>query len=105
IRKTPSGFEPANEHVFIEDIPSDAIRSFHKQHLSKALVAMDAADPSVRNVCGITFAGDKSKIEEANAMIDRFNRELMAFMESGEKKDGLYHLTVGMIRLDKESLC
>jgi uncharacterized protein (TIGR02147 family) len=103
IRKTDDGFSEVHSDVFIHDIPSRVIRKFHTQHLTKALASLESSCAADRNVAGVTFAGDKDLIDEANNKIDKFNRDLMKFMESGKKRNGLYHLTVSMIRLDKES--
>lgn len=102
LEKTNGQLRAKDESVFIDDIPSQAIRKFHRQHLNKALVALESPHAEDRNVSGITLVGNPRKLAYYNEKIDRFMKDLMQEMEEDEQRDGLYHLTVAMMRLDKE---
>jgi uncharacterized protein (TIGR02147 family) len=83
------------------DVPSLAIRQFHRQLLKKASEAIVEQSVEHRDFSGITMAIDPRKIPKAKKMIKDFRRELMTVLESGERK-AVYHFSAQLFRLDRE---
>ena len=83
-------------------VPSSAIRQFHKEHLKKAAVAIEAQPVETRDFSGTTFAINPKKLPRAKALIRRFQNELMELLENGDRSS-VYHLAVQLYRLDQET--
>lgn len=79
-----------------EDIPSDALRHFHRQVLQQAERSLDAVPVAERDVSSITMAIDRKKIPEAKRLIREFRRKLAGILESGDRTD-VYHLAIQLI--------
>jgi uncharacterized protein (TIGR02147 family) len=88
------------KNVSIADVPSEAIRQFHKTHLNKAVLAMDEQKYDLRHFSGITTAINPKKIPEAEKMIKAFRRKLMRHLETGEKT-AVYQVAFQFFQLDK----
>lgn len=84
------------------NIPSVAIRNFHRQLLKKATAALETQNPIEREISGVTMAIDPAKLPIAKKMIADFRRELMATLEHCETPTAVYHLSVQLFRLDME---
>ena len=80
------------------DIKSDSIRRSHHQNLLLAQEKLDSVDISKREFTTITMASDAQKIKEAKKMIREFKRELMEFLEEGEKTE-VYTLAIQLFPL------
>ncbi len=93
LKKSLSNYSTGN-------IPSAAIRNFHRQMLKKALLSIQTQDPIERDISGITMAIDPAKIPQAKIMIAEFRRELMTMLEASEKPTALYHFSAQLFRLD-----
>jgi uncharacterized protein (TIGR02147 family) len=87
----------ANYSTF--DVPSAAIRAFHAQMLGKAASALESQPVEERDFSGIVMAIDPKRIPAARERIREFRRELMEFLEQGERT-ALYHLSAQLFRLD-----
>ena len=90
-------------HFFVKDQPSLALRTYHQQILEKASAAITGQAVPSRDISGCTIPMDPARLPEANEIIRRFRRELMALMSSG-KRASVYHLSVQLFRLDKEAV-
>lgn len=86
-------------HFFIKD-GAAAVRTYHRQILTKAIAAIDGHRTDTRDISGSTIPMDPARLPEANEIIRRFRRELMALMSTGARSS-LYHLSVQLFRLDK----
>jgi uncharacterized protein (TIGR02147 family) len=74
LRNTMLGYEPANEsNATSNDVPSEAIRSFHLQILQKAIAAL-AFSVEQREISSSILAFDPSDIAAAKQMIRQFRR-------------------------------
>lgn len=93
LKKSLSNYSTGN-------IPSVAIRNFHRQMLKKARLAIENQDPIDRDISGITMAINPSKIPQAKKMIAEFRRELMTMLEASEDPTALYHFSAQLFRLD-----
>ena len=85
----------------VRDVPSAAIRQFHKSHLEKAIVALEEQAFEQRNFSGITMAINPKQLPLAAEMIKKFRRKLMKVLEEGDKTL-VYHLSLQLYQLDKE---
>lgn len=83
------------------NIPSSAIRRYHRSMLNKAHAAIETQDPIDRDFSGLTMAIDPKNIPKAKKMIADFRRELMTTLESGNPS-AVYHFSAQLFRLDIE---
>jgi len=84
----------------VKDIPSEAIRKFHIQHLTNAAKAIEKVPFDERHSSGLTMAVDPSKIAEAEQLIKVFRSKMSNLLESGKKKR-VYHLAIQLFPLDQ----
>jgi uncharacterized protein (TIGR02147 family) len=81
-----------------KDRPSESIREHHKQVLSNAIAAIDVQDVSERSYDSCTMTIDKSRINEAKELIQKFRSEMAKLMEK-DKGDETYQLSVQFFKL------
>jgi uncharacterized protein (TIGR02147 family) len=104
VAETERGLERCSFQVrTTADVPSEAIRKHHKQVLAKAADALESQPVDVRDVSTIMMAVDEKRLPEAKKMIERFRRELSAFLESGASKDEVYSLAIQLFRLSEKN--
>lgn len=75
------------------DIPSEAIKEYHKQNILHALDSLFTDPPSVRDITNITTATNPANIEKAKVLIRSFRRKLAKLLESGEATE-VYQLNI-----------
>ncbi len=83
-----------------------AVREFHAQMIDKAKDALVNSDPSdfdFRDINGTTMSIDPRRIPEAKQKIQKFRRQLLEFLSTGEVSE-LYQLNVQLFRLTKTPL-
>jgi uncharacterized protein (TIGR02147 family) len=91
------------------DIPSQSIREFHRQIITKALRALSEQSVHERDFSAITFSFDSKLVAQFQTKIEKLRREIYrAQKESGtslrSKKNEVYCLSVQFFRLsEKES--
>ncbi len=81
---------------------TSATKELQRQVLQKALEAIDACEPSEKDITSMTMAIDEEKIPEAREKIKKFRRELCAFLESGSQKR-VFNLGIQLYPLSKQS--
>lgn len=81
-----------------EDIPSSAIRRFHRQMLHLAEEKMESVSTEHREYSGATLAVAKNNLPRAKAMIRAFIKEFDQILEKGPC-DEVYHLSVYLFPL------
>jgi uncharacterized protein (TIGR02147 family) len=87
------------------NIPSLAIRSFHKQVLLRAHTAIDQQAIDERYFTSLTIAIPRSKIKIAGELISRFRDQFMAEMTGDEQTpEEIYHLAVQFFRATENSI-
>lgn len=84
------------------DIPSSAIRSFHKQNITRAEESLEDIAIEDRDITSIMMPVDKAKLTEAKKMIRNFRKELASFLKSGETKDQVYSLNIQLFPQSRE---
>ena len=82
------------------NVPSEAIRKSHRQHMQMAAESLDLVDVSERDITCITMSTDASKIAGAKEMIRHFRRELATYLEDGTCHE-VYCLNVQLFPLTK----
>ncbi|NRA67482.1 MAG: DUF4423 domain-containing protein [Pseudobacteriovorax sp.] len=81
-------------------VRSAAIRKSHMQALDLAKRSLEYDDISLRDMTAITVVTTRDKMNEARKKITKFRRNLMKFLESGEKKE-VYRLSIQLFPLSK----
>jgi len=76
------------------EVPSEAIRNFHRQNIKRAMNALDELPLAERDVSSIMVTGDRDRMEEAKRRIQLFRKELAAFMAEGAEGDEVYSLNI-----------
>lgn len=75
-------------------LPSEAIRSFHRQNIRRALASVDEVDIESRDISSIMVTCDKDKLVEAKKRIRLFRKELAAYLGSDKGGDEIYSLNI-----------
>jgi len=75
------------------DIPSQAIRSFHKQGIERALAALESQPVELRDITAHVVTTSTAKVPEAKEMIREFRRRLAEFLET-PGGDAVYQVNV-----------
>ncbi|MBI3016446.1 MAG: TIGR02147 family protein [Deltaproteobacteria bacterium] len=83
-----------------QDIPSAAIRSFHKEVLEKAILSLEQHEVHERDMSSMVMAADPKNIKTAKEKIKKFRRSLCKFLESG-KPSRIYTLGIQLFPLSK----
>lgn len=101
-----SGYERvASTNDFVEhlsEIPSEAIRRYHRTLLEKAIEALDTHSQDQRDVTGIGFAMDRRELKSIAREIAEFQDQLIAKYgrkRRGRKFDSVYQLETALFRL------
>jgi uncharacterized protein (TIGR02147 family) len=82
------------------DIPSDAIKTFHRQILEKALGAIDLQGVESRDFSCLTFPISKSLLPEAKKRIKKFRREFNQWVQDNKiEKEEVYSLGIYLFSL------
>lgn len=80
--------------------PSAAIRSFHRQVLERALIALDEQDISERNFETSFLSIRRADLPEMKAELQRRFVEIMKKYHQRDGKDALYAMTAQLFRVD-----
>lgn len=82
------------------DIPSEAIRSHHRQNMQKALVALDNLSVLEREFSSITLPIDFQDMQKAKDMINEFKKKLYKELKCDDPSD-MYTLSLQFFPLTK----
>lgn len=85
------------------DIPSQAIRSYHRQILQKASEALETQGIEDREISGIGFAVNPKRIAQLKNDIVAFQDEILE-KYSGGKKSEVYFLEMALFKLTQGDL-
>lgn len=75
------------------NLPSEAIKNFHRQNIQRAISSIDDTNIEDRDITSIMMPIDKKKLVEAKKMISNFRRELSIFLKE-EEGDHVYSLNI-----------
>lgn len=84
------------------ELTNSALRKMQKQILEKAIIALEEIPADQRDQSTMTMAIDSSLIPIAKVKIKRFRRQLCSFLESGQKKDLVYNLSIVLYPVSKK---
>lgn len=82
------------------DVPSFAIRKYHKQNLDKAKDKLDLVPIDLRDYSSITMAVDAKKLSQAKKMIHAFKVKLFKYLDSSAADD-VYTLAIQLFPVTK----
>lgn len=85
------------------DVPSDAIKSFNRQILQKAMDSIVFQSVADRDFTTMTMAIDPTKIPEAKSKIRAFRREITEFLEAGDRSE-VYCFSQQLFRLTEKKI-
>lgn len=92
-------FKGRNSQIVAKtEIPSSAIRQFHRQILEKATLALEAQSLAEREFVGCGFAFDPSQIAKIKKDLNDFHDELIAKYSKGRKTE-VYFLETALFKL------
>ncbi len=83
-----------------KDVPSSAIRSYHRQNLQLASEKLESVPVEHREFLSITTATSRKKIERAKKMISEFSQKLSAELEC-ENPTEVYTLAIQLFPVTK----
>ncbi len=105
VRESSTLVKTSRQLTTTNEVPSEAIRSFHRQILAKAEVALEQQPVGERDYSTITVATSKTKIAEAKRRIGKFRRSLLAFLEEHDSAaDEVYCLALEFFRLTQKEI-
>ena len=82
------------------DIPSLALRHYHKENLRLAADAIDSEPMPRRFITAITMPTNPDRVKKARDLILRFREEISAFLEEGEPEE-VYTVAIQLFPLTK----
>ena len=88
----------------IKDIPSQAIRQFHRSHLHGALAALENQSFDTRDFSGTTLAVPLEKLSEIKVLIKDFRERLNRYCSEADKPNSIYQLSIQFFRLDQSPI-
>lgn len=80
------------------DVPSEAVRNYHRQLLQKAIQALDLQPVNEREISGIGIALDPAKLESIKKEISEFLDKLAAKYSKGKRSE-VYQLEMAFFKL------
>jgi len=99
-KRTPDGTyeRTATDWRTPSNVPSTAIRTFHKQMLARAADAIDEQEVGDRYFTGTALTIDASQLEAAQQLIAEFRQRFVSVFQS-RAGDETYHLAVQFFRV------
>ena len=97
--------KPESKIYFATDRSEPAVRNFHKQMMEKAQAALSSNSPGEferREISGMTIAVHVDRLPDAKKRIQKFQRELAAFLNEGDC-DEVFQLNVQFFPLTRSS--
>ena len=82
------------------DVPSAAIRQYHRQNLDNARDRLEQVPVQDRDYSAITMAIARRNLPKAKKLIAEFKRKLCALLEDGEK-EAVYTLAIQLFPVSK----
>ncbi len=104
LRTSENSWSPPEKFTFAgKDVPSKAIRQFHRQVLAKASAALETQAVEKREYTSHVFAIDSAKIAAAKEAIRKFHEEFCVELADGPNaaKNEVYCLTTAFFSLKK----
>jgi uncharacterized protein (TIGR02147 family) len=80
-------------------VPNEALRSFHRQMLQKAIECLETQSPHEKAIGTETFAFDASQLNEAKKIQEDCFKRMTALAAKSKKKTDVYHLGIHFFRI------
>ncbi len=84
-----------------KDIPSKAIRNFHKSMLEKSISALDEQKVEEREIAGVSFTIKNKDLEKIKKEIRDFQDYLSEKYNQNKNADDVYHLESAFIKISQ----
>ena len=85
-----------------DGVPSEAIRHYHRQILTKAIAALDEQAVDERLVSGITLATDPKRLPLMQKELSQFLQDFGRKYGTGRRAGEVYQLEVAFFRLTEK---
>lgn len=86
--------------ITTEDVPSSALRQFHKQNLALAVRALDDVPVNQREITTITMPADLSRLPGAKKLIREFRSKLANHLSAGKPTE-VYTMAIQLFPISK----
>lgn len=84
------------------DIPSAAIRNYHKQTLALAAQSLDTVPVELRDICSVTMPASRKNIRKVKALLLKTRKKVATMLEDPQASD-VYTLTIQLFPLTSVS--
>lgn len=99
----PGRYRKTQDYVVAKSaVPSEALRSFHRQMMEKASESLTTQSPQEKVIGSETFAIDTDCLEEARRITEDYFQRMLSLSKSSQKKTQVYHLGVQFFNVTKE---
>lgn len=95
-RRVPGNVQTSSQ------IPSEALRSYHRQMLTRATESLETQTPQEKVVGSETFAFDPALLEEARRITDQYLNEIGALSKKSKNPSEVYHVGAQFFRITKK---
>jgi uncharacterized protein (TIGR02147 family) len=102
VEKKRDVYRLARDYVIApEGIPSEAVRSYHRQILGKAIQALDGQPVAEREVGGITFSANPKYLSQLKKEVSLFLDRIGEKYGRKRQKQEVYQLEIALFRLSE----
>jgi len=99
----PNYYKKTQDYVVAKSAStSDALRSFHRQMMDKAIESLYTQTPQEKVVGSETFAINEDCLTEASEITEEYFQKMLALSKKAGKKTQVYHLGVQFFNVTKE---
>jgi len=88
-----------NRVVVSSDIPNSALRSFHRQMITKAIESIDTQTPAEKIISSETFAFDPEQLGDLRKASDEYLDKVLSIARKGKKRTEVYHVGTQIFRV------
>lgn len=85
-----------------EDVSSIALKRSHRETLEMGIKKLDETEIELRDFSAMTIAVDRSRLDEAKAIIREFRQKMASLLRDGEKTD-VYQLAIQFYPMTRTS--
>jgi uncharacterized protein (TIGR02147 family) len=101
--KRPTRYRKTKDYILAQSaIPNQALRSFHRQMLGKAVESLETQTPQEKIVGSETFAFSPRQLKEANRIIENCFQQMIGLSKSNRSKTEVYHLGIQLFNVTRE---
>lgn len=101
IEKTKLGWKNKGPLSTTTEVPSKALRRFHRQVLEQAAASLEEVPLEMRDITSMTFAMNMEKMSEAKKLIRKFRTNMAFLLEEGKTTE-VYRLNIQLVPVTKE---